>query len=154
MGSSRAFLAIPKASAWWRLTMRRPLSVDCEAAGGSLVATRARSSPHMEKEPVAVTENASKNQIRLACLAGSLVVALIIVGAVWHGVSPAVFRRLWQNILDRPGAPMTFRFILQPSMATIAALRDGVNDARVGRSPSCGRCSPIALRGVAACARY
>jgi hypothetical protein len=31
--------------------------------------------------------------------------------------------------------PMTFRFILQPTMATIAALYDGVKDARTGRSP-------------------
>ena len=30
---------------------------------------------------------------------------------------------------------MTFRFILQPLMAVIAALRDGVSDARLGRSP-------------------
>jgi len=82
-----------------------------------------------------MTENASKTQIRLAWLAGLLVLALIIVGGVWHGVSPTVFRRLWQNILDRPGGPMTFRFILQPTMAAIAALHDGVKDARMGRSP-------------------
>jgi hypothetical protein len=30
---------------------------------------------------------------------------------------------------------MTFRFILQPAMALIAALRDGVHDARLGRRP-------------------
>ena len=30
---------------------------------------------------------------------------------------------------------MTFRFILQPAMAIIAALRDGVHDARLGRRP-------------------
>ena len=30
---------------------------------------------------------------------------------------------------------MTFRFILQPAMAVIAALRDGVSDARLGRTP-------------------
>ena len=30
---------------------------------------------------------------------------------------------------------MTFRFILQPCMAAIAALRDGVNDAKSRRSP-------------------
>jgi hypothetical protein len=82
-----------------------------------------------------MTENASKTQIRLAWLAGLLVPALIITGGVWHGVSPAVFCRLWQNILDRPGGPMTFRFILQPTMAAIAALHDGVKDARMGRSP-------------------
>ena len=30
---------------------------------------------------------------------------------------------------------MTFRFILRPAMAAIAALRDGVNDAKSRRSP-------------------
>ena len=30
---------------------------------------------------------------------------------------------------------MTFRFILQPAMAAIAALLDGIKDARTGRSP-------------------
>jgi hypothetical protein len=82
-----------------------------------------------------MTENASKTQIRLAWLAGLLVVGLIIVGGVWHGVSPNAFRRLGQNILDRPGGPMKFRFFLQPTMAAIAALHDGVKDARMGRSP-------------------
>src|SRR5262245_23906148 len=30
---------------------------------------------------------------------------------------------------------MSFRFILQPIMATIAALKDGIKDAKTGRSP-------------------
>ena len=30
---------------------------------------------------------------------------------------------------------MTLRFILQPAMAAIAALRDGVSDVRLGRTP-------------------
>jgi hypothetical protein len=30
---------------------------------------------------------------------------------------------------------MTFRFVLQPIMATIAAMYDGIRDARTGRSP-------------------
>jgi hypothetical protein len=38
-------------------------------------------------------------------------------------------------MLDRPGGPFVFRFILQPIMATVAALRDGINDARIGRAP-------------------
>ncbi len=70
----------------------------------------------------------------LAWFAGLLVVGLIIMGAVWHGVSAAAFRRLWQDVLDRPGGPITFRFVLQPTMAALAALHDGVRDARTGRS--------------------
>jgi hypothetical protein len=80
-------------------------------------------------------ENPSKTQVLLAWLAGLLVLALIVAGTVWHGVSPAVFRRFGQDLLDRPGGPMTFRFILQPVMAAVAALHDGVKDARVGRAP-------------------
>ena len=52
-----------------------------------------------------------------------------------HGLSVPVFERIWQNLLDRPSGPMTFRFVLQPIMATIAALVDGVKDARTGRDP-------------------
>ncbi len=38
-----------------------------------------------------------------------------------------------RHLIDRPGGPMTFRFILQPAMAAIAALHDGIKDARLGR---------------------
>jgi hypothetical protein len=37
-------------------------------------------------------------------------------------------------MLERPGGAMTFRFILQPVMATVAAMVDGINDAKTGRS--------------------
>lgn len=58
--------------------------------------------------------------------------ALLLLGALMHGVSLEVQQRLWSNILDRVGGPMTFRFILQPTMAFIAALHDGLRDAREG----------------------
>jgi hypothetical protein len=64
-----------------------------------------------------------------------LVVVLLIVGAVLHGLSFATLQRLWTDLVERPGGPMTFRFILQPTMAVIAALHDGIMDARLGRSP-------------------
>lgn len=64
-----------------------------------------------------------------------LIIAFIVVGAVWYGFSAEVRERVWQNLVDRPGGPMTFRFILQPCMAAIAALRDGLNDAKLGRAP-------------------
>jgi len=78
---------------------------------------------------------ASKTQIILAQLAVALMVAFVAVGVAWYGISAEVRERIWQNLLDRPGGTMTFRFILQPIMATIAALFDGVKDARTGRSP-------------------
>ncbi len=82
-----------------------------------------------------MTETPSKMQILMARLAILLVIGLLIAGATLHGVSRDVLLRGWRNILDRPGGPMTFRFILQPAMAAVAALHDGIKDARTGRSP-------------------
>jgi hypothetical protein len=46
-----------------------------------------------------------------------------------------VQQRIWQNLLDRPGGELAFRFLLQPSMAALAALRAGIADAHAGRAP-------------------
>jgi hypothetical protein len=54
----------------------------------------------------------------------------LLLGALMHGVSLEVQQRFWSNIFERVGGPMTFRFILQPTMAFIAALHDGIRDAR------------------------
>lgn len=43
--------------------------------------------------------------------------------------------RFWMDMVDRTDGPMTFRFFLQPTMAVIAALFDGIKDARAGRTP-------------------
>jgi hypothetical protein len=77
----------------------------------------------------------SKSAIVQARVAILLIAGLLALGALWYGVSFENFNRLWRDLLDRPGGPMTFRFILQPAMAIIAALRDGVSDARLGRTP-------------------
>jgi len=84
---------------------------------------------------LALTETASKTKILLAQLVVVLMIAFVVLGAAWYGFSAEARERIWQNLLDRPGGPMTFRFILQPIMATIAALYDGIKDARTGRSP-------------------
>jgi hypothetical protein len=42
---------------------------------------------------------------------------------------------VWEQLIERPGGPMTFRFILRPAWRRIAALRDGVNDAKSRRCP-------------------
>ncbi len=81
-----------------------------------------------------MTETRSKTQILLARVVVLLMVALILLGLFWYGTSAAVLQRMWDNMLGRPGGPMTFRFILQPVMAAIAALHDGLADARTGRS--------------------
>ena len=41
--------------------------------------------------------------------------------------------RMWEGLAARVGGPMTFRLILQPTMAGLLALRAGLRDAREGR---------------------
>jgi hypothetical protein len=43
------------------------------------------------------------------------------------------FIRLWDDLIGRIGGPMSFRLLLQPVMALIFAIRDGLKDAREGR---------------------
>lgn len=77
----------------------------------------------------------TRTQVLLARLTAVLIVAFVVLGVAWRGISIEELQRLWRNMLDRPGGPMTFRFVLQPIMVTIAAVRDGLRDARTGRSP-------------------
>src|SRR5207253_8028930 len=71
----------------------------------------------------------------LAKLVVASILVLIVAGLVWHGVSLPTFRRIWDDLVARPDAPMRFRFILRPLMAAIVAFRHGLQDARTGRSP-------------------
>lgn len=82
-----------------------------------------------------MTEPHSKMEILLARAAVALIIGLAVAGVVWYGVSTEVLGRVGRNIVARPSGPMTFRFVLQPAMAGIAALRDGIADARLGRTP-------------------
>src|SRR4051812_18686366 len=82
-----------------------------------------------------MVETPSKTQILLARLTIILLIAFTALGIIWYGCSEEVRHRVWQQLIERPTGPMAFRFILQPVMAVIAALRDGVNDAKSGRSP-------------------
>ena len=43
--------------------------------------------------------------------------------------------RLWTDLVARPEGPLEFRLFLQPLVAALLAVRDGVVDARSGRSP-------------------
>jgi|UPI0003827CB8 hypothetical protein len=71
----------------------------------------------------------------LALIVALIVLGLVLLGIVWYGVSSEVLQRQWQDLTGRPGGSMSFRFILQPAMAVIAAVHDGVRDAQLGRSP-------------------
>jgi hypothetical protein len=72
---------------------------------------------------------------RLAKLVLALAVLLIIAGALWHGITLENLQRMWRNVVDRPNGPLSFRFILQPAMAAIFAIRDGLKDTKIGRTP-------------------
>ena len=71
----------------------------------------------------------------LAKLVIVLAVVLFVAGVVWHGVTGDAFRQFWHDLIERPDEPMRLRFVLQPLMAAIAAIHDGREDARAGRSP-------------------
>jgi hypothetical protein len=62
-------------------------------------------------------------------------IVLFVMGFFWHGVSLKVVDEFWHDLVERPDGPMRFRFVLQPLMAAIVAIRDGREDARSGRSP-------------------
>jgi hypothetical protein len=42
--------------------------------------------------------------------------------------------RIWENLVDRTEGPLKFRFVLQPSVACILAIRAGLRDCRQGKS--------------------
>jgi hypothetical protein len=43
--------------------------------------------------------------------------------------------RLWADLIARPAGPLEFRFLVQPLVAAVLAVRDGMLDARTGQSP-------------------
>jgi hypothetical protein len=69
----------------------------------------------------------------LAKLVIAVALLLIVGGILWHGVTLETLRRIWDNMVERPSERMWFRFILQPTMAAIAAILHGLKDARSGR---------------------
>ncbi len=46
-----------------------------------------------------------------------------------------IFERIWTHISQRPDGPLALRFYLQPAVAVILAIRDGLKDARGERTP-------------------
>jgi hypothetical protein len=46
-----------------------------------------------------------------------------------------ILTRIFENLVDRVSGPMHFRVVMQPLMAVIFAIRDGMKDAREGRVP-------------------
>lgn len=46
-----------------------------------------------------------------------------------------IFARVWHNLNARLAGPMNIRLIIQPTVATILAIRAGVRDAQQNRAP-------------------
>ena len=44
-------------------------------------------------------------------------------------------QRIWVDLIGRLTGPLTLRLYLQPAMATLLAIRDGLKDARTGEAP-------------------
>jgi hypothetical protein len=45
-----------------------------------------------------------------------------------------VITRFLTNMMDRPSGPLSFRFVLQPIVAIVLAIRAGIRDAKSGRT--------------------
>jgi hypothetical protein len=71
----------------------------------------------------------------LAKVVIAVAIALFVAGLLWRDISVENIERMWRNLIGRPSEAMAFRFILQPSMAALAAIKDGLADARTGRPP-------------------
>jgi hypothetical protein len=46
-----------------------------------------------------------------------------------------IFARGWENFVARTTGPMSFRFIIQPTVAVLLAIRAGLKDARDNKPP-------------------
>lgn len=74
----------------------------------------------------------SRSNLIFTWVVFALALCLIVWGILLHGFSLDIHHRLWSDMSGRFGGPMTFRFFLQPIMAAIAALIDGLRDVREG----------------------
>ncbi|WP_457093654.1 hypothetical protein [Microvirga sp. P5_D2] len=82
-----------------------------------------------------MAESVTRTQVVMAWMVIILTASLVVLGIAWYGFSLEVHQRFWRDIAERPGGPMSFRFLLQPTMAIIAAIHDGIRDSRTHRTP-------------------
>jgi hypothetical protein len=82
-----------------------------------------------------VTEKIPRGKLQFARAIVAVMAAFVLGGILWYGMAPEQLARVWQNLVERPDGPMLFRYFLQPTMATIAAVMSGMQDARLGRTP-------------------
>ncbi len=78
---------------------------------------------------------ASNQQILMARIVVVAMIGFFLAGILWYGMSEEIRSQTWMDLADRSSGPLSFRFILQPLMAGLSALRDGVRDARLRERP-------------------
>src|SRR4051794_16214581 len=44
-----------------------------------------------------------------------------------------IFERVWTNMMARPKGPLFFRFVFQPAVAVLLAIRAGIRDSKAKR---------------------
>jgi hypothetical protein len=80
-----------------------------------------------------MTETApSRVTVAMTWAAVAITAVLLVLGIAWYGWSWEVHERFWTDVFGRLQGPMTIRFYLQPTLAFVAALKDGVKDASLG----------------------
>jgi len=88
------------------------------------------------QKPRSTTRDTETQELGLlAKLVLAALIVLTLAGLLLYGITVEAIQRLWHDLVQRPDAPMRFRFVLQPVMAAIVAIRDGLKDVRAGREP-------------------
>src|SRR5215510_4602891 len=78
-----------------------------------------------------VDDAPSRLSIAMMWTAVAITAMLLVLGLSWYGTSWQVRERFWSDIFGRLSGPMTVRFFLQPTLGFLAALKDGIKDARL-----------------------
>src|SRR5262245_64063597 len=74
----------------------------------------------------------SRLSLVMTWAAVAITVGLTLFGLARYGASWEVRQQFWADLFGRLSGPMTLRFYLQPTLAFVAALKDGIKDARFG----------------------
>jgi hypothetical protein len=69
------------------------------------------------------------------CIMLAVFSAALVFDAMSSAMAQGALHRMWDDLIARPSGPLAFRFLLQPVMAAIIGVRDGLKDAQTGRSP-------------------